>query len=599
MQLIIENFKKLFFKLEEELLSSGNVDTDKIIELLGYFDGFYRQIDITNTSHFWATYCGSLANILTRWAYSDAEISSNQLLALTKRKFLLSAIYLAGFDFQQKVLLRNSNLGKKFKQNSSKILLLLSINNLNQEFYKIYLTAPKDIGIYLAVGWLAERTQMTKSAAVFHQKIIDDFEKFADVRVDIDFIPEIAKTYMYTTYSTSVGKDKIKGTLHKIIANSVIHNSEIEALNICRKNVRKKPKIMIIHEYFSDTHVMTRIWLHVYKLLEQSYEVFNLTWTDVPSRANESQLKNVVYCKTDLSYIIGTIKLISPDIILYPSLGMSTIAVVLASFRLAPIQLQGFGHPSASHSPFIDGSIHNSTVFSSNGPELYKTYPGYKHGIHLPFTLKNIDSGIMHKPLSELTGKLNIAFNAKVMKLNPEFMIFLRKLNVAQNVTFNFFPAETGTEFLVCKNFIRAYFPDAIVYHMDDYEIFMRHLAIQDLAICPFPFGNTNGILDCIHLELPTFVLQGSEVCSSAEFDLLTHIGAVDCIFRTKKSLKLSIERFISDEQFRNNVTDAFKKAAIRCKKTNNIFDAQKYEAKHFANWINEHAHNYRCKKDI
>ena len=134
---------------------------------------------------------------------------------------------------------------------------------------------------------------------------------------------------------------------------------------------------------------------------------------------------------------------------------------------------------------------------------------------------------------------------------------------------------------------------------MEDYETFMRQLSMQDLALCPFPFGNTNGILDCIHLGLPTFVLKGTDVCSSPEFDLLKYSGNEDCIFPTKGSLKLAIENFISDEDFRITLTDKFQKAAALCVEQNDIGAAQDYEARNFAIWINEHVKNYRSSKDV
>ena len=46
-----------------------------------------------------------------------------------------------------------------------------------------------------------------------------------------------------------------------------------------------------------------------------------------------------------------------PDIIYYPSIGLSPLAVPLSNLRLAPLQLAAAGHPATTHAPGIDAML--------------------------------------------------------------------------------------------------------------------------------------------------------------------------------------------------------------------------------------------------
>lgn len=586
----IEEFKNHLFDLEGDMSIGIELQTSKIIDLVKTFSSFYRMVDTENVRLRWTEYCSIMSNILTVWANSNAKLSKEQLRILAKHKSILSSIFLSGYDSQQRALLRQFKQENNYKQNFTKILLLISINNLNQKLFRGYQSAPDLEALFLSAGWLSERTQMTRCAAVYHQKLVDDFKRFDHLSIDLDFIPFLSKCYMYTTYSNSVGKDKIKATIHNLISRTIHCTSDKRALEFKRTKIRKKPKIIIVHEYFSDTHVMMRCHLPVLSKLDEEFDVGHLTWSMEDFSETTRRVKRVIKCADNLSSIIATIKIEDPDIILYPSIGMNTLVIALASLRLAPLQLQLFGHPSSSHSPSIDGSLHHNRLgFLNSGPEKFATYEGYREGMHMPFTLKEMQAKISNTPVSSKTGKFNIAINAKVMKLCPDFMAFLRSMDwPAKNIQLNFFPAEAGTEYFACCNSIHRYFPTANVHHMSDYESFMSELGIQDLAICAFPFGNTNGILDCLYLGLPTFVLQGTEVCSASESQILLAHGLHDFIYPNKKKLSQGVTKFLVDDSWRKDVRKAFKCKSSIYREKNSISAAQAYEALNHVEWIRD-----------
>ena len=198
-----------------------------------------------------------------------------------------------------------------------------------------------------------------------------------------------------------------------------------------------------------------------------------------------------------------------------------------------------------------------------------------------------------------VTKVLNIGINAKVMKINPKFISFLKSIPWGENVNLNFFPAETGTEYLACKNLIRHHFPNAVVHHMQVYDEFMRQLSYQDMSICTFPFGHTNGILDCMHLGVPTFVLKGAEVCSSSEYQLLSLCEMHDLIYFKEEELRDGIIEFIRHEEIRTSITQKFQMNTLNYIRANDFELAQNYETKQFANWINAHVREYRSAEIV
>lgn len=590
----IAQFKKTLFELEKEYISHSNVPTDMVISLVATFKEFYRYLDLKASRSRWDEYTSSLTNILLKWAHSNSDITEVEFKYLLENKCILTSMYMAGFDTRQRRLVENFYPTNNFTKNLTKILLLISLNNLNSKFFVAYQNAPDNVAFQLAVSWLSERCITTKSGKVYHQKIISGFDRFKEVSVDPDFYNWVAKAYMYTTYSNSVKKDSIKQLFHELISKQLYQEGDKNILSFNRQNIRKRPRLVIIHEYFSDSHVMTRIYQETLKSLEAEFDVYNLSWSNEPCSKITKRLKKVVKTKPNLTSIIGKLKQISPDILFYPSIGMHALVIALSSLRLAPIQLQGFGHPSSSHSPFIDGSIHGSSEFKNSGKEQYFTYEGYKQGIHLPFTLKeiNVSKNYCRQAIVD-SSKLNVGINAKVMKLCPDFISFLSSIDWGQNATLNFFPAETGTEFLICEKLLHEQFPTSVVHHMEDYEVFMQQLSEQDLAVCPFPFGNTNGILDTMFLGLPTFALKGFEVCSSSEFQLLNTVGASFCTFSTKAEMALAIEQFVHDKRYRNTVVKDFRRLTGKYIKRNNRMTAQRYEAENFKKWIKQHLINY------
>jgi predicted O-linked N-acetylglucosamine transferase (SPINDLY family) len=572
--------------IERKYICGEEISSSNVIELIDVLSTFHNVINVNTHLLQWREICSSVSNILTRWAYSNSKITHQELIQLLTRKRYLTEIFLAGNDHSQKTLLRSIDFHKNFKQCLTKILILISINNVTLDLFKLYKKTPKNEAFLLATAWLSERAQITKAAKVIHQKLVSDFSRYRSLSVTFDesLYINFCFTYMFVTYSTSNEKNQLKSILHHIQRKNLLHLEPKQ--NTSFKKVRsKRPIVVIIHEKFSDGHVMLRCYLPMLKHLEKDFEVIHMHNSQDNFEESNALCSIVIRCNTTPE-MIRKINEISPDIIYYPSIGMSANVIGLSSLRLAPIQLQGFGHPAASHSPVIDGSIKLCYDFHSDGPEVCHEIDGFKNGIYMPFTLAPITEDITYSPLSVQTGTLNIAVNAKIMKLNPRFMNFLSEIDWGTDTKLHFFPAERGIPFISCMNLIHSKFPTAEVHKMENYENFMKNLARMDLAICPFPFGNTNGVLDCIHLGVPMFALKGNELCSQAEYRFLTKMGLPEFIFESEDNLKIGVQLFLNDQSYRKQATAKFQVCAQNMIHSNDMLEAAKYSGAQHSKWF-------------
>lgn len=585
----VKNFLNCLKRLEIKSASTECITSADIIEIAKLFHVFYRNANVYEFEKDWENFCNSYALILFNWVHSNADVSTEELHELLKYQNGLSAVFKASADSEQRCLMSVYLRENKYTKNLTKLLLVLSINNLNDGFYALYEKASNKHALYLAIGWLSERTITSNTAKMYHQLIVNGFHRFADEVVDFDYIPALCRAYMYTTYSNSDGKDCIKQTINSIIRNTFEEKyniTNLELNNSKKRKIKAKLKLVIVHERFTSTHVMLRIYKFLYQELQKYFEVYHVTWGDQEIDDLKKVFPNIVLCEESLNDVLQSLRKLNADIIFYPSIGMSSIGIVLSTFRLAPVQLQIFGHPSSANSKNIDGSLYGSLNHSHTGTEKLDKYEGYKNGIYFPFVLKKLPKKVKHNPDSVFDDCVRVALNAKIMKLNPDFLQFLESLEITEKSQYKFFPAEKGTEYLACKNLLLKKFPYSEVYPVTEYKEFMLNLARTDIAICPFPFGNTNGIQDCFYLGLPTVVLRGHDICSATETQLLERAEMHEFLFDNETDMKLFIQNFVNKRDFREKYTNVFQEKSARLIKNNNLISASRYEAKEFIKWI-------------
>jgi len=125
-------------------------------------------------------------------------------------------------------------------------------------------------------------------------------------------------------------------------------------------------------------------------------------------------------------------------------------------------------------------------------------------------------------------GTIRVAVPASTMKLNPRLFDALARIaaGASSRLEFHFFPlAGTGLPYLELSRVLKAQVPGATVFPELPHEAYMERLSKCDLFLCPFPYGNMNGIIDCFRFSLPGVCLDGAESHSHADAAFFARIG--------------------------------------------------------------------------
>ena len=196
-----------------------------------------------------------------------------------------------------------------------------------------------------------------------------------------------------------------------------------------------------------------------------------------------------------------------PDIIYYPSIGLSPLAVPLSNLRLAPLQLAAAGHPATTHAPGIDAmlveedTLGDAACFSERVVTLPRDCV-----VHVPppgFQARPASPGV-ESPHPDPERPLRVAVCATSLKLNARFLAMCRRIGERASRPCNFISslATAGawrTRPAAHGDRRRAASPRT--------QHALRGLSRAPARLRSVPrslsYGNTNGIVDTVSQGLP------------------------------------------------------------------------------------------------
>jgi len=189
--------------------------------------------------------------------------------------------------------------------------------------------------------------------------------------------------------------------------------------------------------------------------------------------------------------------------------------------RLAPVQCVSYGRMATTMSPVMDYIIFpedfvgSQQCFSEKIVALPKAAMPFAP--RSPLNIKRQSSD----------GAVRIAIPASTMKLNPVLFDAIARIGAGAKarVDFHFFPlAATGLPYFELSRIVRAKIPRATVHPQLPHDQYMERLAQCDFFLCPFPYGNTNSIIDAFQLGLPGVCLDGEEAHAHTDTALFARI---------------------------------------------------------------------------
>ncbi len=504
-----------------------------------------------------------IASILTNWIiHPETVFSFSDLEEICLRKTHFQYIFAAsGYRGMGHIipLIGEKDVDDKFVISSVKlpvILAVLPLDDISDDLMALAMNLlrkeEKLLFLYL-MSWINQRAVLTEQGERNRTLLLASSKLIENVQIEDKHLGMLSRAYMFCTYATYEHKHEIKSVINKLMAERM-NRAGIHPKPAVHNNSKKRPKLLVVLERWTKIHAMYRCYAPIMNKLKEKFELIALVDNiDIDSDSAKCFNRVLKFDKTKKSVkdIAHMAEREAPDLVYYPSIGMSTWVIMLSNLRLAPIQIASQGHPATTRSPHIDyvfvGPMEGDLdkVLSERiliGDYFLKFEP-------------HPESPVGHKEKIRRDGVIRIAANSKVMKLSYRYVEICKKIkeNSQIPVEFHFFPAERGVYHDGIVFEIKKHIPDAVVHCQTSYTNFLTHLSQCDLSLAAFPFGNTNSTVDATILGIPTICHFGVEPSSQTDKLVSVIAGLPEfLITETDDEYYATALRVINDENFRS-----------------------------------------------
>jgi hypothetical protein len=412
----------------------------------------------------------------------------------------------------------------------------------------------------LAIALLSNRIVVTPAAHQKRERLLKWTAEALDQLPGMDGLPweVLIDLFMHCSYADDPQKHEIKKPLNRLLRR------HLAALGFAdpplAPPVGGRQTVFVVLEWFHQTHSIMRTHSRSLLALKQHYRLVGLgpaRMVDETGRAVFDEYHEFAPLDSSLSFLDGVLDLVRehrPAAVYYPSVGMAIYSLVLINLRLAPFQCMALGHPATTHSDKIDCALVEEDYIGD--PGLFS-----ERLVALPRNaIPYLEPRIPH-PLAaprKAGGPVRIAVPASLMKLNPRFLHTCRTVQerASREVEFHIMPVGCiGVAHAYLETSIHALLPGAKVHRTLPYAQYMQNIAACDLFANPFPFGNTNGIVDTVFCGLPGVCLTGGEVHAHIDEGMFRRMNLPDwTIARTVEEYISALVRLIDDEALRQDL---------------------------------------------
>ena len=343
--------------------------------------------------------------------------------------------------------------------------------------------------------------------------------------------------YMHCSYADYSFKHNITKPINKLVRNKLIEwgfkDLQFQDFPEIKSEV-SKPIMMVILEWFAANHSIYRTHSTT---LKAAREHFHLVGVGMPNNVDEAG-RNVfdefftLENTGDMFQIINQINDLSikyrPRVLYMPSVGMFPLTMFVSNLRFAPLQVMALGHPATTHSKCIDyvvveeDYVGDPSVFSEKLLVLASDALPYVPSAAI--TDVNLDP--VFNPESDV---VHVAVCLATMKINPGFLAVCKEISTRakQKVNFHFLIGQAiGVVKPQIDNAVNLFIKDCVtIYGHQNYKQYLECIKKCDLFINPFPFGNTNGIVDTVSVGLVGVCRIGPEVHEHIDKGMFERLG--------------------------------------------------------------------------
>ncbi len=404
--------------------------------------------------------------------------------------------------------------------------------------------ADKVMAAGLCLALLSPRFIGSPAAHAKREQILPWLTERLDQIDDIEQLPlgVLHDLYMHCSYADRADKHDIKKSINSLIKRKLIvngfHDWDRQDFDPFRqKKATQKPVLLVVLEWFTKGHSIYRTHSLTMEAAREHFHVVAMAYDNCTDETTRQVFDEVVIIPRNnslldqLQQIQAEAKKRKASICYMPSVGMFPLTMWLTNLRVAPLQMMALGHPATTHAHAIDYVVVEEDYVGSDACFSEKL-------------LKLPSDGMPYRPSASAEGLkvivkprhnpdvVQIAMCATTMKLNPKFLQTCARIVQASRVPvhFHFLIGQAqGLTYPNVQRVVTQYLGDHVtVYPHQNYVSYMDIIAGCDMFINPFPFGNTNGIIDTISAGLVGVCKTGPEVHEHIDEGLFRRLGLPD-----------------------------------------------------------------------
>ncbi|WP_050463949.1 hypothetical protein [Herbaspirillum autotrophicum] len=429
----------------------------------------------------------------------------------------------------------------------------------------------KNLAVSLCIGLISPRFIASRSAHAKREAILPWLtEKLLEVD-DIEDLPYgvTHDLYMHCSYADRPDKHAVKKSINRLIRKKLDKHGVLpvdELPSASSLTDGGKPVMLIVLEWFTADHSIFRTHSKTMEAARKHFHVVGLGYEKCTDELTRKTFDEFIALPSGSSLIehIEKIRAIAVErsarILYMPSVGMFPLTMFLSNLRVAPLQLMALGHPATTHSDCIDGVVVEEDYVGS--PACFSEPLVILPADGMPYRASSAMSTVVKPAAMRLAPEeVKIAVCATTMKINPGFLDACVRIVKAATVPvhFHFLVGQAqGLVYLQVERTIRKFLGDACtIYRHQPYKSYMDVIANCDMYINPFPFGNTNGIIDTTSAGLVGICKTGDEVHEHIDQGLFQRLGLPTWLVATTVDEYVeSAARLASDHSLRYHLRE-------------------------------------------
>lgn len=491
------------------------------------------------------------AHVLTRLTCAISALFSDPQFQISPGGFdqlinfqrWLSALFAASAFINADHILRTLNLhgqdSQRFEvapEQRVKFCILYSPESQLPLDVELLWTQNPQLAMALFMALLSPRFLGTPAAHSKREALLAWLPERLDSLDSLDQLPLaiIHDVYMHCSYADLPQRHRIKRSICRLIERK-LDAEGIASLPAPASTRQGKPRMLVVLEWFSGAHSIYRTHSRTLEAAREHFELWAVGYASNVDELGRKVFDRFIELKTpdDLLACVRQVRSLAeqarPQVLYMPSVGMFPLTLFVANLRLAPLQVAALGHPATTGSRHVDYiSVEEDFV---GDPACFSERLLLLPSDGQPYRPSAIEVRLGARERLD-SPEVAIAVAATTMKLNPKFLQACQQIversreRHGRRVRLHFLIGQAqGLLYPQLQRLIRRYVPDAVVHPHQPYAQYLDTFDRCDLFLSPFPFGNTNGIIDAFTLGLPGVCKTGPEVFEHIDEGLFRRAG--------------------------------------------------------------------------